>query len=565
MRFALLLLQFVLLRIRGKALGMEYGRRLRDALEQLEGLWIKFGQLLSLRSDVFSHDFCNELSRLQDQATGFPPHVARQILEAELGGPVELYFDQFNDAPVAAGSIGQVHLACLRGKKAWVAVKVQRPFIDRSIAQDLSLIRLIVRLIRKLWFVPDLRWDEMLWELDQIAAEETDYRFEASSTRRMRKNLRKHRVYVPKVFTPYCTKRVLTVEFLDGALMTDYIRLLESDPKQCAAWRTENNISPLALANGLYQSLWRQLLEDNLFHGDPHPGNIMLLRDSQVALIDFGTVGSMEKEYHQKYRLLIKAIADQDYAKSADLLFLLSGALPQRDLTEIKQALIRALRAWEKRVFTLGIPYKEKSLSRIANELIGIMFRHGCVADWSFVQITRAQETFDRSFVHLHPNPNYITLTREYFRQAERRAYRRALRVDALRHYVGMVIEALSIPGRAAENMTLQGWLIRRHLQVFQGVTSKIYRLLAIVVGRSGYALLFGMVLLVAVFLHQHYPGAVPAYITSQLGSLFRAFPRLDYAMWIILVVVTIVSYLTLRRLKRDMSHKEREREWHRE
>src|SRR6516165_2556839 len=194
------------------------------------------------------------------------------------------------------------------------------------VAQSPSVL-VLVRPAR-LWFVPDLRWEEMLWELDQIVAEEIDYRFEASNMRRMRKSLWPHRVYVPKVFPSYCTKQVLVTEFIDGVLMTDYIRMLGDDPQRCAAWCAENKIRPRLVARRLYNSLLRQLLEDNLFHGDPHPGNIMLLRNSRIALIDFGTVGSMEREYHQKFGLLFKAMAGQDYAKSADLLLLLSGALP---------------------------------------------------------------------------------------------------------------------------------------------------------------------------------------------------------------------------------------------
>src|SRR6516165_5220695 len=224
--------QVAWLRVWGRLTGAVAGRRLREALEQLGGLWIKFGQLLSLRTDVFSYEFCRELGRLQDQATAFPPRIAKEIIEAELGGPLERFFEQFDEDPIAAASIGQVHLARLPGRGAWVSVKVQRPYTDWVLVRELGLVRLVVRAARKLWFVPDLRWEEMLWELDQIVAEEIDYRFEASNMRRMRKSLYPHRVYVPKVFPSYCTKQVLVTEFIDGVLMTDYIRMLEDDPQR---------------------------------------------------------------------------------------------------------------------------------------------------------------------------------------------------------------------------------------------------------------------------------------------------------------------------------------------
>jgi ubiquinone biosynthesis protein len=552
--------QVTWLRVRGGLTGAEFGRRLRDALERLGGLWIKFGQLLSLRTDVFPYDFCKELERLQDQATAFPPPVAKEIIEGELGGPVEQYFDQFDEAPVAAASIGQVHLARLRAEGVWVAVKVQRPYTDCVFTRELALVRLVVRAASRLWFVPGLRWDEMLWELDQIVAEEIDYRFEASNMRRMRKSLYPHRVYVPKVFPSYSTRQILVTEFIEGVLMTDYIRLLRDDPKRCATWSAENKIRPRLVARRLYDSLLRQLLEDNLFHGDPHPGNIMLLRNNRVALIDFGTVGSMEKEYHQKFELLIKAMAGQDYAKSADLMLLLSGALPPRDLMDAKQELIRGLRAWERRVFTEGIPYREKSMSSISNELIRIMFRHGCVADWSFLRITRAQETMDQCLMHLDPNANYIRLTSQYISRAERRAKRRALRPRQLRQFATMLIGAVGILGRVAENAMLQGWIIRRQVQVFQGETSKISHFFAVVLGRGAQLLLVVGILLALTFLYQHHSSWVPPAITQLFGGLLQALPGFGYGIWLLILVITFVAYRTFSRLKKDLSRRERAR-----
>jgi ubiquinone biosynthesis protein len=559
--FTWYVVQVASLRVRGRLTGSESGRVLREALERLGGLWIKLGQLLSLRTDVLSHEFCSELGRLQDQVTAFPPRIAKEIIEAELGGPLERHFDQFDEAPVAAASVGQVHLARLPGQGAWVSVKVRRPYTDWVFVRELAFIRLLLRAARSMWFVPDLRWEEMLWELEQIVTEETDYRFEASNMRRMRKSLRPHRVYVPKVFHRYCTKQVLVTEFIEGVLMADYIRLLKGDPLRCGAWCEENNIRPRLVASRLYNSQLRQLLEDNLFHGDPHPGNIMLLRNSRVALIDFGAVGSMEKEYHQKVELLVRAMAGQDYAKSADLLFLLCGALPPRDLVDARQELIRGLRAWERRAFTEGIAYREKSMSSISNELIKILFRHDCVADWSFLRIIRAQETMGQCLMHLYPDANYIRLTRQYIHRAERRAKRRALSPNQFRQYALMLTGALAILGRATENAMLQGWLIRRQVQVFKGRTSKISQFFAVVLGRGAQLLVVVGVLLALAFLRQHHSSWVPGPITRLFDGLLRAAPSLDYVSWLLILVIIFFAYRTFSRLKKDLSHTERARD----
>jgi ubiquinone biosynthesis protein len=287
----------------------------------------------------------------------------------------------------------------------------------------------------------------------------------------------------------------------------------------------------------------------------------MLLRDSRVALIDFGTVGSMEREYHQKIELLIRAIAGQDYSKAADVLFLLAGALPPRDLVDAKQELIRGLRAWERRVFTEGIAYRDKSMSNISNELIKIMFRHGCIADWSFLRITRAQDTMDQCLMHLGPNANYIRLTERYIRRAQRRAKRRALRLNQLGQYTMMLTGALAMLGRAAENAMLQGWLIRRQVQVFKGQSSKISHFFAVVLGRGAQLLVVAGILVALAFLHQHHSGWVPAPITQLFGGLLRASPGLDYVTWLLILVIMFFAYRTFSRLKKDMSRIERARE----
>src|SRR5205807_10162398 len=169
-------------------------------------------------------------------------------------------------------------------------------------------------------------------------------------------------------------------------------------------------------------------------HGDLHPGNIVLLRNNRLALIDFGAVGSMEREYQQTYFMLMQSFATQDYAKAADCLFLISGALPPTDLTEVKQKLIRALRAWELRSYTKGLPYHTKSMSALANELIKILFQYECPADWSFLRITRAQETVDQSLMHLYPTANYKKMMVWYFRRTQKRRPKRWLSREALRN-----------------------------------------------------------------------------------------------------------------------------------
>lgn len=546
------------LAVRRRLTRREYAFRLRLAFEKLGGMWIKFGQLLSLRADVFSREFCTEMSQLLDQAEGFPPEVARGIIESELGCPVEARFESFEAMPFAAASIGQVHRARLKQEGTWVAIKVQRPYASEAVVREMAFIRFLVRIIENLWFVPNLRWQEMLWELNQILAEEIDYRVEATSTMRMRKMLRKHKVYVHKVFHAHSTRRVLVTEYVTAVLMSDYIRMRKLDPVRCERWHQENNVDPKIVAKRLFESLWRQLLEDNLFHGDLHPGNIILLRDSQIGFIDFGAVGSMEREYQQKYFMLMKAMAWQDYAKAADCLFLISGALPPNDLTEVKQKLIRCLRGWELRAYTKGLPYHERSMSALANELIKLLFQYECPADWSFLRITRAQETVDQSLMYLNPAANYNKAMRWYFRRTQDRARRRALRPNAVRDYIGDLLSTARVPMLWSENATFEGWILRRQAYIFRGSTSKVAQFFAVLFHRGAWLVAAALVYFTLVFLHQHHPAVVPVMAENWLGREMEEFPRLSYVPWIAVLLVGLNLCVTLFSMKRAFSRKER-------
>ena len=553
-RFCIALLWLL---VRNKLTRQAHALQVRLSLERLGGLWIKLGQLLSLRTDIFSHEFCHELSGLQTRAEGFPAEFARRIIEEELGAPLETFFDDFEPIPFAAASIGQVHRARLRREDRLVAIKVQRPYASETFLREMSFIRLLAWFLEKLWFIPNLQWQEMLWELNQILAEEIDYRVEATSHMRMRKTLRAHKIHVHKVFYAYSTRRLLVTEYVTGVLMADYIRVKQADPARCDRWQEENNVEPRKVARRLFESLWRQLLEDNLFHADLHPGNIILLRDSRVALIDFGAVGSMEREYQMKYFMMMKGMATKDYAKVADCLFLISGALPPTDLTEVKKQLIRFLRGWEVRSYTRGLPYHERSMSALANGLIRILFRFECPADWAFLRITRAQETVDQSLMHLYPEANYGKLMTWYFRRIQERRRKRAFTSGHLRDFIDDIISGMRLPLHWAENATFEGWILRRRAQAFQGGTSKVAQLLAVLAGRGTVLVGMALVYFLLVFAHQHYSGWSPL-VARWMGEELEAFPRITYFSWVLILMIGLNLFVTLWKLKHTFARKER-------
>jgi ubiquinone biosynthesis protein len=534
------------------------GERLRHGFEQLGGLWLKVGQLLSLRIDLFPLGFCQELAVLQHGSIGFPASAARQIVEADLGVSIEHHFDEFDDEPFAVASIGQVHRARLRLEGVVVAVKVQKPDAARLFASDLAFVRGFVAVLRLVRFWPHMRWDWGYDELRAVMREEIDFHYEASAMRRMRRTLRKHSVYVPRVFRRYSSRRVLVAEFIDAVPMAEYVQAAEGAPDRLAAWLDENNIDPRKVARRLILSLFRQMLEDNLYHGDLHPGNILLLRDNRIALIDFGATNFTEREYLQKFRLFMVALATRDYAKSADLSLMLTASLPDLDQDTVKDELVRALRAWATRTDVPELPYHDKSIDNAAIEVVRILVSHKCTMEWAWLRIHRALTTLDMSLIHLYPDVNYTKMLQRYVRRAERRRLAATRAPEMMRRLVASQTIWLDIQDRVNEYTQFQGTLVRRQAQVLRGATSKataIWRFVAQLVWTAVIAsgLVGGLAYL------QQYRGVVVArWLGPQMAGWLERMPVLDSAVWLLTALAYAYVVWTLMKLRRRLRQGDR-------
>ena len=198
---------------------------LRELFERLSGMWIKLGQLMSLRTDILSIETCQELSKLQFEVRGFSPEVSRRVVEEDLGQPISSVFSQFETHPFAAATVAQVHRATLLRNNRAVVVKVMRPDVAASFERDLRLLHRIVRVTSFFGIWKRLRLKEAVRELRDVLLEETNYEQEALNLRTMRKSLRRHSIYVPRVISRLSKKRVLVMEEVPGVLMSTYIRV----------------------------------------------------------------------------------------------------------------------------------------------------------------------------------------------------------------------------------------------------------------------------------------------------------------------------------------------------
>jgi ubiquinone biosynthesis protein len=279
------------------AAASQRGTHLREMFDELGPTFVKFGQLLSTRPDIVPPDIIVELRGLQDDVRPFPFEQAREVIEAELGLSLERAFLDFEETPIAAASIGQVHRATLPNGHR-VAVKVQRPGAPRQIESDLALLYQAAKLakerIRALDFI-DAR--ELVDEFGRSIRQELDYRSEGRNAERFRHDFAGNpHVIVPRVYWTYTRPRVLTLEYLDGIQVSDV------DP---AAYPLEER---RRLAYQMTEAWMTMIFRHGFFHGDPHPANILVLPGDRIGLVDFGQIGQLTDDDMSKLtRLFIDA------------------------------------------------------------------------------------------------------------------------------------------------------------------------------------------------------------------------------------------------------------------
>lgn len=518
-----------------------FAARVREFFGRLGPLWIQAGKFLAMRSDLMPPEYARELAHLRDSAAGFAFDEARAIVEQEWGGPIERHFDEFNPAPFAAGSNFQLHRAKLRRAQVWVAVKVQRPFTEQVVAQDLAAIRTVMKCLDRLKLWHKMRWLDLYSEIEEQLTREVDFRFEASTLRELKKSLPDHGIYVPDVFLELCTKRVLVMEYISGVLLSDYLKVREREPERILRWHEENGVDPRQVARRLFFSVWRQILEDNYFHADMHTGNVILLRNNQLAIIDCRAVGFLELEQQRKLKMYYKALAHAEFSTAAEHSFLLAQRLPVVPLGEVKAAFIRVWRRWESRNYVRDLSPAEKSLTQMLDELNRIMRQYGFELQWSMARMAWAVVNADASILPLSASINYLKWLTEYFRQADQRASQ--LEPEQLALSQLKMAQALQeLPRALIDSSVAQQEIVRRQAQVVEGSTYKSTEFFAFVTQVTGLTLLLsaGFALLTLGVKHNAWLGHDRAkWVAGRaIYELCRGAPLWNETIWTSVVIV---------------------------
>jgi ubiquinone biosynthesis protein len=330
-------------------------QRMRMVLEDLGPNFIKIGQILSNRPDLLPADLIVELSKLQDSSTPFPGAEAKQIIAEELGKPVEEIFKEFDDVPVASASVAQVHRAVLQDGSI-VAVKVQRPGIENVINTDIEILLNLAGLLEKFVKGMDiLNPVSIMEEYKKAIHMELDFVLESSHIEKFAQNFKDDdSIYVPAVYREHTTKKVLTMEYVDGIRFSDYTR-------------SENGSKLKLIARRTTRLVVKQIFEYGYFHADPHPGNIFILNNEKICFLDYGLMGKLAFKQREQVTEMLMGIAGRKAAKIVNSLQKMTESGYIEDKEKLEARVIELLNRYA------GVPLGEIDISNLFYDVINTL------------------------------------------------------------------------------------------------------------------------------------------------------------------------------------------------
>ncbi len=332
---------------------------IRRALEELGPTYIKLGQILSSRPDLVPVDFLRELAKLQDKVPPFPYTAVKKIVESELGLSIDELFAHFDQQSLASASIGQVHKARIKDGTE-VAVKVQRPGIQRVIEVDLEIMHYLATLMER--HIEELslhRPVKIVEEFTRTLEKELDYQLEASNMERVALNfIDDAYTYIPKVFRDFSTTHVLTAEFVDGIKVSDIERLDAA------------GLDRKVITDRGADILLKQIFDHGFFQADPHPGNLFVLPDNVICLIDFGMVGAVDRRTRENFVDLIDAVVQKDAYRTSQVFIQLTDWDDEPDERHFEKDVAEFM------VQHLYRPLKDIRVGKLLHQLLELASRH---------------------------------------------------------------------------------------------------------------------------------------------------------------------------------------------
>ncbi|MEI6445874.1 MAG: AarF/ABC1/UbiB kinase family protein [Nostocales cyanobacterium ELA583] len=373
---------------------------IRTTFLDLGPTFIKIGQLFSTRADIFSAEYVEELSKLQDRVPAFSYEQVEAIIEQELGKKISVLFQDFEPVPLAAASLGQVHKAILYTGES-VVVKVQRPGLKKLFEIDLGILKGIAR-----YFQNHPKWGKgrdwmgIYEECCRILWEEIDYLNEGRNADTFRRNFRIYDwVKVPRVYWRYATSRIITLEYMPGIKVSQY------DALDAAG------VDRKAIARYGAQAYLHQLLNNGFFHADPHPGNLAVSPDGALIFYDFGMMGTIKSNVREGLMETLFGIAQKDGDRVVKSLVDLGAIAPVEDMGPVRRSVQYMLDNF------MDKPFENQSVAAISEDLYELAYDQPFRFPATFTFVMRAFSTLEGVGKGLDPEFNFMEVAQPYAMQ----------------------------------------------------------------------------------------------------------------------------------------------------
>ncbi|MGD0883526.1 MAG: AarF/UbiB family protein [Thermodesulfovibrionales bacterium] len=390
--------------------GPSVPERLRIAFTELGPSFIKLAQILSSRPDLITVSYANEFKKLQDEVPPFSSEDAKRIIEEEIRMSADKVFLHFEDTPVAAASVAQVHHATLSDGTD-VIVKVQRPGIEEQIETDINILSALARLLDR--YVPESRFFNPIGIVDEFSktiTKELDFVNESRNCARFRRNFEHNPgIYIPRVYPEFVTKKVLVMERIGGVRIDDMagISALGLDKK--------------TIAKTGIDAYYKMILEDGFFHGDPHPGNIFVMPSGVISFVDFGIVGYVSPELMETLANTFLALIHKDFDKLIDhyieLGYVPEYIDPERFRREFKADMIAFLEP------IYGLTLQEMDFAKYLDAITHLALKHKMKIPSDLLLINKALLILQNIGRELDPAFDFVSAAEPYAMRLTRQRY----------------------------------------------------------------------------------------------------------------------------------------------
>lgn len=269
--------------------------RIRKVLEELGPAYIKLGQMLSTRPDLVGWDMANELEKLRDDTPATPFPEIKKVIEEQLGKPIDEVYKNLDENPVGSASIGQVYKATLIENNEEVAIKVQKPHIQKMIYADIKIMEFLAQKMDKYFQKTRIyNLPAIIYEFKRSIKKELNYKDEVGNMEHLAYNFRRSpNIHIPKAYTDYCSEKLITMEFIKGI---EVEKIFDSD---------DPKYNKKLIADRGVKAYFKQIFIDGFFHADPHPANIMIMDNNEVCFIDEGMMGTLDNNFKENIAELI--------------------------------------------------------------------------------------------------------------------------------------------------------------------------------------------------------------------------------------------------------------------